>query len=682
MENIKAKEIGEKLLKISKEIRKVSITLKDLVRKKKVLDESFGFSLRALKILKEQEDNIYEEIKSNASLITEILNFDNNASQDATINADLKESLNLLFASSEDKLIKRRISNRLADLLFRSEEVSLIPKGQYKDFELRIQQYLDDDFVNTVLMLMMEYLNNPEYQDIKDELYEAYFNLNFMFKIPEDSAVFLAFSSPDKLYWDTPTMVKFYNLEEDKMLEQRKTTGSNVFDEVFANIVSIDDEDLKDKRVFLTFTLSEIISRAGMLFMGKERVEDIKTSVKLDYPKDANIEGESLQELAKRALKRVHNLLSKYDLDANLPVPTNFEFIREEHQVNLSKENYEDLEKLLEVTKEIKDVINSITLEEIKGKKNPDLIIKLKNLRQIEQSIYNKIGSDANVVADLLYYMIGDTTYSLSETILAIKDGIDDEIIKSRILYKLSIILNSKENLLDRLAEDVMESLDDCEDEEETEVMEVEESSLNEDEENPVNNLDDGLIAERKLFLDNNIEFSIARDMVGLILRVLNEYLNREDLQFIKDILIRIKNDFGFAFSNVEEEFLENDFNINQEMFLEAKLFSSLSGGDSSDLERIQDHLVGDVLFSLLPSLKDIDVLDNDTYGEAMFIQILIRSSLILASDYLEGCFYQTLQREIMKSHTNKGLKDIIEESFDHLDEDKSIPVTISYGIF
>ena len=90
---------------------------------------------------------------------------------------------------------------------------------------------------------------------------------------------------------------------------------------------------------------------------------------------------------------------------------------------------------------------------------------------------------------------------------------------------------------------------------------------------------------------------------------------------------------------------------------------------------------MGDVLFSLIPAIKDITDLDNDTYGEAMFIQILMRSSLILATDYLDDCFYQTLHREFLKLAVSKDVKDIIEESFDHLTEDKSIPAIISYGI-
>ncbi len=678
MANIKVKEISEKLLEVAKEIREVSLSIQDLVKKGENEGETLGISIKHLKDLKEMEDSLYDEIKSDANLIIEILNF---IASNKAINVDLKNALNLLFDPTEDELLKRRVNNRLTDLLFRSEIIPLASKGVYEDFELRVQKYLDDDLVNTIIKLMMDYLENSEYQNIKDKLYEAYFNLIFMFKIPEDSAVFLAYASPDKLYWDTHTAIKIYNLEEERMINQRQITGNNIFDEVFSNIVSIDDEDIKDKKVFFTFVLSEIISRAGMLFMGKDRVEDVKAAVTLNYQKDANVEGESLQEIAKRAIKRVHNLLDYYDKDEHLPVPTNFEFVADDYQVNLTKENYEDLEKLLEITKEIKKVTDLITKGEISGQKDINLILKLKSLKAQEQEFYDKIAHDYQMISDYLYYMIGATTYSLSEAILAIKDANDDEMIKSRIIYKLSILLNSKENLLDSLEEEVRESLTDEEEEEDLEIAKIEDSSFDDEENTTYSNLDDGLIDERKLFLDRNLEFSIVKDMVGLILRILDEYLNRVDLKSIKDILIRIKNDFGFSFSNAEEEFLENDFNINSEIFLEAKLLNSLSGGDVDEFERVQDHLVGDVLFSLLPSIKDIAYLDKEAYGEAMFIQILIRASLVLASDYLEGCFYQTLQRELVASPVDEGLKDIMEESFDYKSEDRKIPITVHYGI-
>ncbi len=688
MQNItkEEKEYINSLLEVSKEIKKLYDAILPFVKKKSILKEEFKDLVKKLENALNKETKIYDKILENPASINGILYTINDLEENDIVNNDLVSEISLYKDSREEDLIKRRITNRLVSMMLKNTNI-VIKSDELGVNNLKMNSHITDDFISSLTYILDGYIKDDKYKNIQADLESILFNVIFMHKNIETSKVFMKFAPLDKLYWDAPYLRGCYDVSKEDYDELCREFGNNIFDEVFYDLISTDDEELEDKDTLVDYTLKEAISRSSLLFLSEEEVKEIHDNIKLEiFNEDIVVEGEKYTDIVDRAKKRKEKVFDYYKIDKTKIKFTQEEFLipEEEHKINLTQEDYQNLENLLKITKDIKDVYTYLSKLESNNEKESEnfclAVKKLQNLLILEDKIYETISEDINVVSDMLYFILKDDIYSLENVFLSIKDSEEDELIKDRIIYKLNYLVNTME-IPDEDVEDFVnstleESEDDEEDYEELSEEEIEYySNLSEEEVNE---------GEQKLFFETKLKYLLFKDIVNTNLRILNDYLKNSKMEEIKDILCRIKYDMSFAFRNVEEDLIKDNFVIPDNLFISSKLYSDLNKGDVDEYNKLKLAVGGDVLFTLIAPLLDlmnVDFQESECYAEGIILEIMIRASLIFTDGIVSKLFHDELYGAITEIKEegvqNPEVETFIQKIFENK-KDVELPMTLS----
>ena len=694
MQNItkEEKEYINSLLEVSKEIKKLYDAILPFVKKKSILKDEFKELIKRLENAISKETKIYDSILKNPNCINGILYAINDLEENDVVNNDLVSEISLYKDSREEDLIKRRITNRLVSMMFKNTDMVLKSDDAMDVSNLKINSHITDDFISTITYILDSYIKDDSYKNIHGDLESILFNIIFMHKNIEVNKVYFKFAPSDKLFWDAPYLRGCYDVSKEDYEELCREMGNNIFDEVFYDLISTDDEELEDHDILVDYTLKEAISRSALLFLSEEEVKEIHDNIKLEvFNEDIVVEGEKYTDIVDRARMRKEKVFDCYKIDKTKIKFTQEEFLvqEEEPKLNLTHEDYQNLENLFKITKDIKDVYTYLTKLESNNEKNSENfslgVKKLQNLLILEDKIYDVISEDINVVSDMLYYILNNDVYSIENVFLSIKDSEEDELIKDRIIYRLNYLVSTMEISDEDMEEFVNSTLEEAGEEIEDEDYE----ELSEEEIEYYSNLSEEEVneGEQKLIFETKLKYLLFKDVVNTTLRILNDYLKDSKMDEIKDILSRIKYDMSFAFVNVEDDLIKENFVIPDNLFISSKLYSDLNKGDIDEYNDLKSSIAGNILFTLIEPLLDLmeaNFQESECYAEGIIIEIMVRASLLFAGDVVTHLFHEELFGALtnikLEGVQNPEVETFIQKIFENK-KDVELPMTLSLKI-
>ena len=694
MQNItkEEKEYINSLLEVSKEIKKLYDAILPFVKKKSILKDEFKELIKKLENAISKETKIYDSILKNPTCINGILYALNDLEENDVVNNDLVSEISLYKDSREEDLIKRRITNRLVSMMFKNTDMVLKSDDAMDSSNLKINSHITDDFISTITYILDSYIKDDSYKNIHGDLESILFNIIFMHKNIEVNKVYFKFAPSDKLFWDAPYLRGCYEVSKEDYEELCREMGDNIFDEVFYDLISTDDSELEDHDTLVDYTLKEAISRSALLFLSEEEVKEIHDNIKLEvFNEDIVVEGEKYTDIVDRARMRKEKVFDCYKIDKTKIKFTQEEFLvqEEEHKLNLTHEDYQNLENLFKITKDIKDVYTYLSKLESNNEKNSENfslgVKKLQNLLILEDKIYDVISEDINVVSDMLYYILNNDVYSIENVFLSIKDSEEDELIKDRIIYRLNYLVSTMEISDEDMEEFVNSTLEEAGEEIEDEDYE----ELSEEEIEYYSNLSEEEVneGEQKLIFETKLKYLLFKDVVNTTLRILKDYLKDSKMDEIKDILSRIKYDMSFAFVNVEDDLIKENFVIPDNLFISSKLYSDLNKGDIDEYNDLKSSVAGNILFTLIEPLLDLmeaNFQESECYAEGIIIEIMVRASLLFAGDVVTQLFHEELFGALtnikLEGVQNPEVETFIQKIFENK-KDVELPMTLSLKI-
>ena len=187
------------------------------------------------------------------------------------------------------------------------------------------------------------------------------------------------------------------------------------------------------------------------------------------------------------------------------------------------------------------------------------------------------------------------------------------------------------------------------------------------------------------------INASIIKDFVNTVLIILNSYLSDSKYNTINDLLLSFKYSLSFLYEDIEKDFLENDFNINNDLYWESNVVADYYRLDREKLNAIKRGTVFSIFKEKTDNIIEIDI-NKQSNKQEIFIytisEILIRASLLLFGDktvdYLKN---QKLQLASNMPHNEELLKNLqnaqnrIDSIFAMYEKDKELISIISLRV-
>ena len=344
-----------------------------------------------------------------------------------------------------------------------------------------------------------------------------------------------------------------------------------------------------------------------------------------------------------------------------------------DNSLKLTQEDYENLRKLFFIVKKIKWAYDNLAILEANKQKDTEEFTNwvgyLNKLLELEKQIYYIIGNDAKKINNMLDYILGSDAYNITDVLTYINEDEEEEMLKNRVAAYFDYLLLT------------MPFPDDEEEENEEDEIEIEEES------EEINVEADDL--EREFFYQSSVDLMMEQDIIHTILEILKNCLTNPYYENIKNDLIKFKYKLSFSFAFVEKEFLENNFNINDTLFWQTKMYTDTEGKNGNKtLNKCKSTYVDDLLREQCDDLLEMfynGLRNKDGYAKLIIIEILVRTGLIFASQKIIDNFIVSIKSGIdyleENNIHNKKVKNIIYNSFSHIEEDKTLPNILSFRL-
>ena len=298
----------------------------------------------------------------------------------------------------------------------------------------------------------------------------------------------------------------------------------------------------------------------------------------------------------------------------------------------LSKDILENIKTLLAVTASINETYVKLKELEINNLKDDkeyqSLLTSLKSSLELEKSIYDRFPKDLDILSDIDYAISNKKefwiNFNLQDNLNAILNN--HNLIKIRIhlnLFNRMLAIKDADFIINVNKEDVLENQ-----------------------------------SSRSILIINT---SIIRDFINTLLIILNSYLNKSKYNIINDLLLNFKYGLSFLYEDIEKDFLENDFNINNELYWESSAIADYYNLDREKLNAIQRGTVFNIFKEKIDDIINI-VIDEKSSKQEIFTytisEIITRASLLLFGDKtVEYLNKQKLQLSSNTPHNEEWLK-------------------------
>jgi len=331
----------------------------------------------------------------------------------------------------------------------------------------------------------------------------------------------------------------------------------------------------------------------------------------------------------------------------------------------LTKKDYSNIEKLLNVESKIVEIYKALQNLEDANKKDSreyfEVLSKIIFYRNKENELYQELAGTPEKTSTIYFYLFEFVEYKLNDCLISYIIMSDQELIKLRIKNRLEKILSefSLEEYRDSYNfENIIED----------DENEVEEDSI-------LPNLEE---LGRQHHYSERLSFETERDLLNTVLVILSEYLINPEYKNIYQLLIKFKYQLSFLFSPIELDFLNNNFEINPNLYWGANMVIDENNSDKEDLELARDSYAEEILYSQAENFRrllseDLKLLEN--YGNAIISQVIVRAAILFAKKETKEDYSNYLITEIYYSKTsNTDMIEIIRNSINKYDADKLLP--------
>ena len=322
------------------------------------------------------------------------------------------------------------------------------------------------------------------------------------------------------------------------------------------------------------------------------------------------------------------------------------------------------LKDLVNVTEEIVDIYDKLYYLEINGMKNSDkyndIIEKLKLALIEEDNIYEDIEGEFDLASKILNNLVTDYL-QFEDYIYLVFNYQKDKAIISRMSYRLEDIicrtpLINEENISD---EELTEE----------ELEELEQLDINYED-----NYDEEYMSL------SEIEVSVENDIVNTILTILNKYINDSKYENIHYELVRYKYLLSLIFTDIEEDLINNNFEINNMLFWKCFAVNTINNEPNETVRTIISDYVNDIMQEQLALITDyVEEAEIDyVYYKLIISQIIIRACMMFAEKEVRNNIICLAKDDTMElTNPNKQVIDIINNSFNQINLDRELPYKI-----
>ena len=300
----------------------------------------------------------------------------------------------------------------------------------------------------------------------------------------------------------------------------------------------------------------------------------------------------------------------------------------------LNKDILRNIQTLLAITSSINETYAKLKELEINGQKESaeynSTIESLKSSLELEKSIYDRFPNDIDTLNKIEYTISKSESFwinfNLKENLKAIinHNNLTNLRIQLKLFNKMLAIKNA-EFIIDVSDENILNKQ-----------------------------------SSRNILL---INATIIKDFLNTLLTILNFYLNDEKYYIINDLLLNLKYGISFLYEEIEVDFLENDFNINNILYWQANALADYYRLDREKLKAIQRGVVINFYEEKIDSIIRIS-LDSESDKQEIFdytiSEILIRASLLLLGEKTVN-YLKTLELQLTPDvpHDEKAIENL-----------------------
>jgi len=316
-----------------------------------------------------------------------------------------------------------------------------------------------------------------------------------------------------------------------------------------------------------------------------------------------------------------------------------------------------DINKLYNISKLILNMYKKlIDLEKNNLKNSKDYILLLSNLKLIlkrEEEIYKELGNNIIVIAEILLKYFKNELFTTNSIIQNIRENKEEKMIFSKIIIKLNEEIN-KINCSEMLFE-------------EDDIEEIEKIKK----------------AENWFNYMEKLENTAEQDILKTIIKILNEYINSNHYDNIKDKLIKFKYLLSYSFHFLEKDLIEHNFEIESNLYWNANLIIDIYQGNIKELETVYKSFAESLMEREGNNLIDLifeENLDEDDYVNGIISEIIIRACLLFIDNKSKEIFKEYLLKEVKRTEIeNVIVESMIYNSFNYFENDKELAQILSF---
>lgn len=297
---------------------------------------------------------------------------------------------------------------------------------------------------------------------------------------------------------------------------------------------------------------------------------------------------------------------------------------------------------IINITHSLMDNLEELYLLEIDGKKDSfDFDKAINSIRQtilLEQSLYEEITDSFDRIKLFINYVANNKYYGkISEDLDAVIDDDKDKLIKIRIIQNLFERINTPNIHLELYN-------------------------------NPSYCIDD-------------IKWAVTKDVINTILKLLD--LELDNNLDIKSYLCKYKYNIAFVYNFVLSDFLNNNFDINKDLYWSSLLYESLYNIDPNILKAFYTECAFDILgesSDRLGNISNISLKEKQIMANAVMEQIIIRSSLLfMDKNEIEEIKSMIEKSVIISKLVNGGSlsEEMLLNAVNNYEKDREVPMIL-----
>lgn len=235
----------------------------------------------ALESSLELEKDIYSRFPKDIQTISKLYLYfkESKGSLDVTTKAFLEDALK----SNKESLVKRRIHSKLIQefaSLLSEKESSLYTVQINGGDSISLKSYIDcsesctTDYLNTLLTILNEYLNDERFKNIEGDLWQVAYNCFFMNPQIEREVKDQHMRINPELYWQSQAVIGYYGLDENVASSLKEGMARYGLEASFEYIISNYPYNFLTQPLY--YFMAQIVFRASALFLGKSFEEVMK----------------------------------------------------------------------------------------------------------------------------------------------------------------------------------------------------------------------------------------------------------------------------------------------------------------------------------------------------------------------------------------------------------------------